>query len=71
MPTKKRPDGLASVYANREGTYRDFAACIRDLMTQIIAKHGITVHSVTCRAKTQASLTGKLGAVIEVSEAIS
>lgn len=60
MPSKRRPNSLSLAYAQHEGAYRDFAACVRDLITQIIAKHGITVHSVTCRAKTQASLNGKL-----------
>lgn len=62
MATKKikRPNNIISTYAHREGTYRDFAACIRDLIIQIIATNGYTVHSVTCRAKSQASLSGKL-----------
>jgi putative GTP pyrophosphokinase len=62
MATKKikRPDNIMSTYAQREGTYRDFATCIRDLIVQVIASNGYTVHSVTCRAKTQSSLSGKL-----------
>jgi len=61
MPSNRKTlEDLAITYAQSEGIYRDFAACIRDLMIQIIAKHGITVHSVTSRGKTRESLKGKI-----------
>jgi putative GTP pyrophosphokinase len=60
VPVRKRTDSLTAAYAQREGTYRDFAACVRDLIAQIIASNEIKVHSVTCRAKSQASFAGKI-----------
>jgi ppGpp synthetase/RelA/SpoT-type nucleotidyltranferase len=59
----KRPDTAASIveeYSKRQGLYRDFASCTRELVGQILSSHGIGVHSVTCRAKDADSLSGKL-----------
>lgn len=60
MAKKRRGPSPLEEYLQKEGTYQDLAICVRDLIVQIIASHGITVHSVTCRAKSHQSLSGKL-----------
>ena len=53
-------DGFLREYQSRKHSYRDFADILASLLTTILTEHRIRLHSVTHRAKDDASLATKL-----------